>query len=105
MSVLIEFAMFPTDKGEGVSSYVGRILKMIDKKYKNSYKLTPMGTIVEVETLGEALQIVEASYRELEFDCSRVYSTIKVDIRKGKSGRLIQKIDSVEKKVGKKLSQ
>jgi uncharacterized protein (TIGR00106 family) len=102
MSVLIEFAMFPTDKGESVSSYVSRIVEMIDKKY-TSYKLTPMGTIVEVETLGDALQVVDAAYRELEPDCSRVYSTIKLDIRKGKSGRLTQKIESVEKKVGKKL--
>ena len=52
MSVLIEFAMFPTDKGESVSAYVGRIIKMIDAGY-NSYKLTSMGTIVEVETLDE----------------------------------------------------
>jgi uncharacterized protein (TIGR00106 family) len=103
MSVLIEFAMFPTDKGESVSAYVSRIIKMIDAGY-TSYRLTPMGTIVEVKTLGEALNIVNAAYKELEPDCSRVYSTIKLDIRKGKSGRLTQKIESVEKKVGKKLS-
>ena len=29
MSVLLEFAMFPTDKGESVSNYVSRIIKMI----------------------------------------------------------------------------
>jgi len=102
MSVLIEFAMFPTDKGESISTYVGRIIKMIDAGY-NSYKLTPMGTIVEVETLKEALEIVEAAYKELESDCNRVYSTIKLDIRKGKGNRIVQKIESVEQKVGKKL--
>ncbi|HNQ64007.1 MAG TPA: MTH1187 family thiamine-binding protein [Syntrophorhabdaceae bacterium] len=102
MSVLIEFAMFPTDKGESVSAYVGRIIKMIDAGY-NSYKLTSMGTIVEVETLNEALHIIEAAYKELEPDCSRIYSTIKLDIRKGKGNRIIQKIESVEQKVGKKL--
>lgn len=103
MSVLIEFAMFPTDKGDSVSAYVSRIIKMIDAVYV-SYKLTPMGTIVEVETLGEALQIIDAAYKELEPDCNRVYSTIKLDIRKGGGGRITQKIESVEKKVGKKLS-
>lgn len=102
MSVLIEFAMFPTDKGESISTFVGRIIKMIDENYA-SYRLTPMGTIVEVETLSEALHIAEAAYKELEPDCNRVYSTIKLDIRKGKSDRLIQKIESVEKRVGKKL--
>ena len=39
MSVLLEFAMFPTDKGDSVSKYVSKVIDMI----KNSgldYKLT-----------------------------------------------------------------
>jgi uncharacterized protein (TIGR00106 family) len=99
---MFEFAMFPTDKGESVSPYVSRILKVIDES-NVSYKLTPMGTVVEVETFDEALSLINRAYRELEVDCKRIYSTIKFDIRKGKSGRLTQKIESVEKKVGKKL--
>lgn len=63
-----------------------------------------MGTIIEVQSLDDALKIVEKAYRQLEKDCNRVYSTIKLDIRKGSVGRLKQKIVSVEKKVGKKLS-
>jgi len=42
MSVLVEFSMFPTDKGESVSAYVSRIIKMIDESGV-PYKLTPMG--------------------------------------------------------------
>ena len=102
MSVMFEFAMFPTDKGESVSAYVGRILKVIDAS-NISYKLTPMGTIIEVDTFDEALSLINKAYRELEGDCGRIYSTIKFDIRKGKAGRLTQKIESVEQKVGKKL--
>jgi len=102
MSVMFEFAMFPTDKGESVSPYVSRILKIIDSS-NVSYKLTPMGTIIEVETFEEALSLINQAYRELEGDCGRIYSTIKFDIRKGKSKRLTQKIESVEKKIGKKL--
>lgn len=103
MSVLLEFAMFPTDKGESVSEYVGRILNIIDRD-GHPYKLTAMGTIIEVEKLDDALRIVKKAYKQLEKDCNRVYSTIKLDIRKGTMGRLKQKIVSVEKKVGKKLS-
>ena len=103
MSVLLEFAMFPTDKGESVSEYVGRILKVIDEE-GHPYTLTAMGTIIEVQSLDDALKIVEKAYRQLEKDCNRVYSTIKLDIRNGSAGRLKQKIVSVEKKVGKKLS-
>ena len=100
MSVMLEFAMFPTDKGDSVSEYVSRIIKAIDESGV-SYKLTPMGTIAEVETIAEALDIIGKSYAQLEPDCSRVYSSIKLDIRKGKSGRLQQKIESVEKRIGR----
>jgi uncharacterized protein (TIGR00106 family) len=103
MSVLVEFAMFPTDKGDSISEYVSRIIDMIDQS-NIPYKLTPMGTIFEVETAEEAFKIINRSYMQLEPDCNRVYSTIKLDIRKGKSGRIIQKIESIEKKLGKKVN-
>lgn len=101
MSVLIEFAMFPTDKGESVSAYVSRIINKIDES-KLSYKLTPMGTIIEVETLDEALDAIKMAYEQLEPDCNRVYSTIKLDIRKGSVGRIEGKVKSIEEKIGKK---
>ena len=84
MSVLLEFAMFPTDKGESVSEYVSRIIQTIDES-GFPYSLTAMGTIVEVDRLDEALDVVRKAYEQLEGDCSRVYSSIKLDIRKGKS--------------------
>lgn len=102
MSVLLEFSMFPTDVGESKSEYVGRILDLVDKSGL-PYKLTPMSTVVESEDLGEALRVIEEAYRLLEGDCNRVYSTIKLDIRKGKSGALTSKIESVKKVVGRKL--
>ncbi len=104
MSVLLEFAMFPTDKGESVSEYVSRIIKIIDEG-GHPYILTAMGTIIEVDELDEALDMVKKAYQQLEGDCSRVYSTIKLDIRKGKAGRLKQKITSVERRLGKKPAQ
>jgi uncharacterized protein (TIGR00106 family) len=102
MSVMLEFAMFPTDKGESVSGHVSRIIEMIDRS-GISYKLTPMGTIIEVETLAQALEVVAQAYSELEPDCDRVYSSLKLDIRKGKGNRLIQKIESIERKVGREV--
>lgn len=101
MSVLLEFAMFPTDKtGDSASDSVSKVIKMI-KDSGVSYKLTAMGTIIETETLAEALDIVNRSYEVLEPLANRVYSSIKLDIRKGKNNRLVQKIESVESKIGK----
>ena len=98
MSVLVEFAMFPTDKGESVSEYVSRIIKMF-KESDVPFELTPMGTIFEVETIEEATKIINNAYKLLEPDCNRVYTTIKMDIRKNKSNRMKQKIESVMKKI------
>lgn len=102
MSVLVEFAMFPTDKGESVSPYVSKIIDMIDCS-GITYQLTPMGTIFECESLEEATTFINKAYAQLEPDCERVYSSIKLDIRKNKSNRLQQKIDSVEKQLGRKV--
>ena len=104
MSVLVEFSMFPTDKGESVSSYVSRIIKMIDES-SIPYKLTPMGTVFETETMEEALKILNEAYKQLEPDCNRVYAVAKFDIRKGRSNRLVQKIQSVEKKLGREVNK
>ncbi len=98
MSCLVEFAMFPTDKGESVSEYVSRIIKMFEKSEVN-YQLTPMGTIFEVDTIEKATDIINKAYKELENDCNRVYTTIKMDIRKNKNNRMKQKIESVMQKI------
>ncbi|HRW61953.1 MAG TPA: MTH1187 family thiamine-binding protein [Bacteroidales bacterium] len=99
MSVLLEFAMFPTDKGDSVSQYVSEVIKMI-RESGSPYKLTAMGTIIETETIEQALEIVNQSYKVLEPLSNRVYSSIKLDIQKNKSNRLISKIESIESKIG-----
>lgn len=99
MSVLVEFAMFPTDKGVSVSEYVCRIIKMMDESGVD-YQLTPMGTIFETETMTEALKMIERSYNVLEKDCARVYSSVKFDIQTEKSNRMISKVKSIEMKIG-----
>ncbi|TCK04506.1 MTH1187 family thiamine-binding protein [Phorcysia thermohydrogeniphila] len=104
MSVLVEFSMFPTDKGESVSAYVSRIIRMIDES-GIPYQLTSMGTVFETETIEEALEIIKKAYKELEPDCNRVYSVVKFDIRKGKENRLVQKIKSIETKLGREVSK
>lgn len=100
MSILLEFAMFPTDKGDSVSEYVSRVIKMIDDSGAD-YQLTPMGTIIETEEMSSALEFIQKAYDMLSPESKRIYSTVSFDIREGKSGRLKQKIQSVENKIGK----
>lgn len=104
MSFLVEFSMFPTDKGESVSTYVSRIIKMIDQSAV-PYRLTPMGTVFETNTMEEALNIINQAYKQLEPDCNRVYTVIKMDIRKGAENRIEGKIKSVEEKLGREVKK
>ncbi len=100
MSALVEFAMFPTDKGESVSAYVSRIVKVL-KESEIEFQLTPMGTIFECDTVEEATKVINMAYSVLEPDCNRVYTNIKMDIRKNRSGRMRQKIASIQKHLSK----
>ncbi|NOR57445.1 MAG: thiamine-binding protein [Sulfurimonas sp.] len=106
MSVLLEFAMFPTSDecrdGSSVSAQVSKIIDAIDKSGA-AYQLTPMGTIVETDTMKEALAIIELAYEQLS-DCERVYSSLKFDIRKNTKNRLKTKIASVEKTLNRKVN-
>jgi len=99
MSVMVNFAMFPTDKGTSVSKYVSQIIKMI-KDSGVDYKLTSMATIIETETMPEALKIIEKAYAILEPHSERVYCAATFDIKKAGSGRMTQKIKSIEDKIG-----
>jgi len=102
MSALVEFSMFPTEQTQSKSAFVARVLDIVDKSGLE-YQLTPMGTIIEGETVEEVMTVINAAYKELQKDCGRVYSSIKIDWRDGPVGRLKNKISSVEAKLGRKL--
>lgn len=103
MSALVEFSIFPTEQTQSKSIFVARVLDIVDKSGL-AYQLTPMGTIIEGETVEEILAVINEAYEELQIDCERIYSSIKIDYRKGPVGRLHKKIGSVEAKLGRKLN-
>lgn len=100
MSILLEMSMFPTDHGESKSEYVAQVISLIrDSGYP--YQMTPMATIIETDTMREALEIAAKCHDVLEsLDCNRVYATLKFDMRKGHNNRLKSKVDSVERHIG-----
>jgi uncharacterized protein (TIGR00106 family) len=100
--VLLEFSMYPLDKGESLSAYVARSLDIIDRSGL-AYRMTPMGTVIEGEWPA-VMAVVTACFEAMRADCNRIETSIKIDYRAGPGGRLISKLESVEKKVGRKLS-
>lgn len=101
--VLLEFSMTPLDKGESVSDYVSRSLKIIDESGVD-YRLNPMGTVLEGEW-DEVMGVVKQCFDKMRSDCKRITCSIKIDYREGKTGRLDSKIASIESKLGKSMKK
>jgi uncharacterized protein (TIGR00106 family) len=101
--VLLEFSMFPLDKGVSLSPYVARSLEIIDRSGLD-YRLNAMGTVIEGE-IGQVLEVVQQCLQAMSEDCDRISCSVKLDYRKGHAGRLESKVQSVEAKVGRELKK
>jgi len=99
--LLAEFSIWPMDKGESVGKYVAKALDVIDKSGL-PYKLGPLGTCIEGEW-PEVMAVIQKCYEVLAEDSNRIACTVKMDWRRGQSGRLESKVQTVEKYVGRKL--
>lgn len=99
--LLAEFSIWPMDKGESVSPHVARCLDIVDRSGL-PYKLGPLGTCIEGEW-ADVMAVIQRCYEELAKDCNRISCTVKMDWRKGRSGRLTAKVAAVEEKLNRKL--
>ena len=97
MSVIVDFAIFPMDKGESLSPYVARAIKIINESGL-PHKLHPMGSCIEGEW-EEVIGVVTRCLEEMEKDCNRINVNFKADYRKSEPGRMDRKIESVESKL------
>jgi uncharacterized protein (TIGR00106 family) len=99
--LLVEFSMWPMDKGESVGPYVARLLDLIDRSGL-PYRLGPLGTCIEGE-YDQVMAVIKQCHEALAADCNRVFCTVKMDYRKDHPNMLESKIASVEKQLGRKL--
>jgi len=103
MAMLLEFSMSPLGKGESVGEYVAGSLDIIDRSGV-PYRLNPMGTVLEGEW-DEVMEVVRRCLEQMSRNCDRVTCSMKFDWRKGAGGRLTAKVQSVEKRLGRRLNQ
>ncbi len=82
------------------SHFVSRVIKIIERSGIR-YQLTPMGTVLEGESIEEILDIVRRVHEELSMDenVQRILTTLKIDDRKDKKVRMEDKIKSVREKL------
>ncbi len=98
MSVLVDFTIYPMDKGDSLSTHVAKALTII-KNSGLSYRLGAMSTSIEGEW-DQVMAVVNQCFDELREDCDRVSMMIRVDYRKDRTGRIESKVMSVEEKMG-----
>jgi uncharacterized protein (TIGR00106 family) len=99
--LLAEFSIWPMDKGVSVSEYVARAGDIVDKSGL-PYRLGPLGTCVEGE-YEQVMDVIRRCHEALAADSDRVMCTIKMDWRRGRSGRIDGKVASVQEKLARPL--
>jgi|NorSeaMetagenome_1021524.scaffolds.fasta_scaffold07162_2 uncharacterized protein (TIGR00106 family) len=100
MSAIMNFAIFPIDKGDHIGEYVSKVVEHI-KKSGLKYQFSPMGTIIEGDTVPELLNIVKDAYVIMDPISDRIYCTMNMDYNKNKTDLIKSKRESIEKRIGK----
>lgn len=101
--MLAEFSIVPIGAGVSTSAHVAKVIRLIDESGL-AYKLTPMGTVVEGDW-EEVIGLIGKCHSLMASEVERVLTSIKIDDRKGATGRITGKIESVEKALGRTLSK
>lgn len=99
--VLLEMSITPLGKGESVSQYVAECVDLVDGSGLD-YELHAMGTIVEGE-LDQVLDLMRRCIEHVAQHSDRVTCAAKLDFRRGQSGRIKSKVQSVEQQLGRQV--
>ncbi|ODS34513.1 MAG: hypothetical protein SCARUB_00390 [Candidatus Scalindua rubra] len=108
--MIVNFSIVPIGKGSSLSTQVAEVLKIVNESGIN-YKLHAMGTILEGDW-DKILRLIKKCHKKILKSSDRVLTTIIIDDRtcpttsfrrEGKKNRIVGKVQSVERKLGKKL--
>jgi uncharacterized protein (TIGR00106 family) len=93
--------MFPVGKKESASTEVAKIIDIIDKSGL-PYRTGAMATTIEGEW-EEIIPLINKCRLKMRQKANRIYMALTMDDRKGAKGALTKKVDSLEKKLGRKI--
>ena len=99
--MLAEFSVVPIGKGESVCQYVAECLKIVEASGL-PYRINPMGTVIEGD-YDAVMSVIRACHMRVMELSSRVITSVKVDDRRGVSGMIDKKVESVEGSLGHQL--
>ena len=96
-TVIAEFSIIPIGTEEtSVSSYISDAVKALEKVEHLKFEVTPMGTILESESLTTIFQAVESTHQTIFAKGSkRVLSTLRIDDRRDKHRTMQDKLEAL----------
>ncbi len=97
MTVIAFLSVAPVVEGS-MSGEVAKAVAALDD-YDVGYDTTPMGTIVETDSVDELLAAVGAAHRAVDGD--RVETFLKIDDKRTVEQSAREKVDAVEEKLGR----
>lgn len=99
--VVLEFSIYPLDKGASLSEYVSRAVEIVDSSGLD-YQTHAMGTIIEGE-YAQVMDVVQRCFEAMSRDCDRVECIMRLDYRKDRQGMIRGKVASVERRLGREV--
>ena len=99
--MVVNFSIVPIGKESSLSTQVAEVLTIVSES-GISYRLHAMGTILEGDW-DEIMDLIKKCHKKILKVSERVLTTITIDDRKGRTGRISGKVKSVERKLGKNL--
>ena len=104
--MLAELEVVPIGTGSAsLSTLLAEVAKLIDQSGLD-YRVGPMGTVVEGDW-DRVMLLAKQCHQAILASTSRVMTTIRIDERKDKpgNGRIVQKVQSLEAKLGRPLKR
>jgi uncharacterized protein (TIGR00106 family) len=100
--MLVQLTMFPSGRSsESASKEVAKVIDIIDKSGL-PYRLGPMSTTIE-GSWEKVMATINKARLMLRRNHNRIYISITIDDRKEARGRIDGKIESIQKKLGRKV--
>jgi uncharacterized protein (TIGR00106 family) len=101
--MLAEFSIVPVGVGSSVGDQLAEVLRIVDASGL-PYKINPMGTVIEGEW-DDVMGLVRKCHLAVMKTGERAVTTISIDDRKGKPNRLDEKVQSIERRIGRQLKK
>lgn len=97
MTVVAFLSVSPVREGSLAPAVADAVAALDD--FDVSYETTPMGTIIETNSVGELLDAVEAAHEAVDDD--RVSTFLKIDDKRTAESDAASKVDRVAQELGR----